>query len=150
MSKNPVSKIFIVLAVLASAFVTLSFVARSTPSRAELSWPSRPVIIPLSGRADLSDYFLRHAERTTAATIPMTGASELSDFHQRHLDWIVKSAPVTNVNELSDFYQRFKARTMTVLAADKSDYLLRHPELRLPAANTAVDSSDYFLRHRKP
>jgi hypothetical protein len=105
MFKNAVSKIFIVLAVLASALVTISFVERSTPSKADLSQPSRPAIIPLPGNADLSDYFLRHSERTT----------ELSDFYQRHTDGTVErisaGIPVTGADKLSDFYQRFQART---------------------------------------
>lgn len=125
MLKNAVPNFFIVLAVLTSAFVTISFVERSNPSKTGSSWPARPVIIPLLGNADLSDYFLRHSERSTevaSAGIPLTGANDLSDYHQR-----------------------FKAMKSAVMVIDTSDYFVRHPASS--SENNVVDTSDYFLRH---
>jgi hypothetical protein len=148
MLSNPLSKIFIVLAVLAAALVTLSFVNRSATSKAELSWPPRPVMIPLPGNADLGDYFLRHPEQaaaTASASIPVTAANELSDFYQRHTDWAVVSAPAASVTNLSDYYQRFQAMKSAGSIADTSDYFLRHPASG--PENTVIDTSDYFLRH---
>jgi hypothetical protein len=148
MLTNPVSKIFVILAVLAAAFVTISFVSQSRPTQAELSRPARPVILPLPGNADLSDYFLRHSEQAAAtapAGIPVTGADELSDFYQRHTDWAVVRAPLTSVIDLSDYYQRFQAMKSASTIVDTSDYFMRHSN----SGNPSVDTSDYFLRHRK-
>jgi hypothetical protein len=146
MLANPLSKIFVVLAVFAMALVTISFVNRSAPSKAELSLPPRPVIIPLPGNADLSDYFLRHSEQaaaTASAGIPITAAKELSDFYQRHTDWAVVSAPLTSVTDLSDYHQRFQAMKSASTIIDTSDYFMRHSN----PGNPSVDTSDYFLRH---
>jgi hypothetical protein len=119
MFKNPISKVFIVLAVIVSAFTTLSFVQPSSPKKGGV--PVQPEIVPLSGALDLSDYFQRHLGRN--ADIPVTAANDLSDFYQRHN--AMKSVSVT---------------------ADTSDYFLRHAIF--PPAQTAIDTSDYFLRHR--
>jgi hypothetical protein len=148
MFKNPVSKIFIVLAVLTAALVSLSFVERSTPSNAQRSEPASSVSIPLPGNADLSDYFLRHSEGTAAtasAGIPITAANELSDFFQRHTDWVVLNAARTSSTELSDYYQRFQAMKLASTIVDTSDYFLRHPAS--DSASAVSDTSDYFLRH---
>ena len=152
MLTNPVSKIFVVLAVLAAALVTLSFVNRSTLSKADSSQPARPVKLPLPGNAALSDYFLRHSGQnavTASASIPITGADQLSDFYQRHTNWVVKptsgGVAVTGANDLSDYYQRFQAMKSASTNADTSDYFLRHPASGL--GSTVTDTSDYFLRH---
>lgn len=108
MLSNPFSKIIIILAVLAAAFITISFIERPAPSNAELSWPPRPVIVPAPRANDLSDYFLRHPGLTPGPVgngIPVTGAVDRSDYFMRH--------PVMTV------------ATPTV---DTTDYFLRHRE----------------------
>jgi hypothetical protein len=119
MFKNPVSKVFIALAVIASALSTLSFVQPS--SSKESSVPTRLSVLSLPGTVDRSDYFQRHSVRN--ADIPVTAA-----------------------NDLSDFYQRHNAMKSVSVMADTSDYFLRHAIF--PPAQTAIDTSDYFLRHR--
>jgi hypothetical protein len=172
MLTNPVSKIFVVLAVLSAALATLSFVDQPALSKAESSEPARTVNIPMPGVKDLSDYFLRLGDRTAEAasvSIPVTGANNLSDYYQRQagmgtisvgkdvdLSWpprpdfsiLRQSAiiPVSGDQAYSDFHARHPELSTNLSAvADLSDYALRHPA---PSKSSgAVDTSDYFLRH---
>ena len=72
----------------------------NAPTSAELNWPPRPVIVPVTGASDLSDYYQRHPEARAAAP-----SIDLSDYYLRH-PGSKDSAP----------------------SVDLSDYYLRHPE----------------------
>jgi hypothetical protein len=76
---------------------------------------------------------------------PASDLEGANDFYQRHPDWNAEAAsaviPVTGAIDLSDYYLRLEA----MKSADASDYILRHPELRI--VSTKADTSDYFLRH---
>jgi len=82
--------------------------------------------------------------------IPVTGISETSDYYQRHPELRISAAPAVEMN--SDFYQRhpeWSSNVQNIVPvtgnAELSDYVQRHPELSAPS--TFVDTSDYFLRH---
>jgi hypothetical protein len=51
------------------------------PTSADLNWPARPVIVPVTGASDLSDYYQRHSEARAAAP-----STDLSDYYFRQRD----------------------------------------------------------------
>jgi len=172
MLTNPVSKIFIMLAVLAAALVSISFANRSTPAvivhpgAAHLSdfyerhpdWTSQTTsdfsqrfeARTMAGiSVDTSDYYMRHPEWTwansnAAAMVPVTGRSEYSDYYQRHPEL---SAPAAPQADTSDYFLRHpELRPLGKIITDLTDYFFRHPELSV-STNVPLDTSDYFLRH---
>jgi hypothetical protein len=70
-----------------------------TAASAGLNWPPRPIIVPVTGTSDLSDY------------------------HQRH-----REAPAAPSLDLSDYYLRHPESKASTPSVDLDDYYLRHPE----------------------
>lgn len=88
----------VLIVVLVGPVVSRAF--SNAPTSAELNWPPRPIIVPV------------------------TGASDLSDYYQRHRDSEASTASV----DLSDYYQRHPGAGVSPPSADLSDYYLRHAE----------------------
>jgi len=155
------NRFILILAVFSLLLVTIA-VSRpfgSAPTAEELNWPARPVIAPVTGSTELSDFAERHANwnaEVASVGIPVTGAIDLSDYYLRLES--MKSA------DASDYILRHPELRIVNNTADMSDYYIRHPEalvattaanmddyyLRLTAnatGNSAIDTSDYFLRH---
>jgi hypothetical protein len=123
------NRYLLVLGVLSILFVTMAVsrplsIARSP---ADLSWPPRPVVIPVAGTTQFSDYYARHNDTSalSGVAIPITGISADSDYFQR------RSA----LNALGG----------AEMAVDMTDYFVRHAELH--TSSKSAELSDYFLRH---
>jgi hypothetical protein len=153
MITNPVSKLFVILAVLTAAFATLSFVEREAPSKAELSWPSRPVISPASLARHLNyrAYILYRQGEWAAAE-----ASDLSAYHRSERTLASADAGLAiyqqserNLtgaqNDLMAYHQ--SERTRTGLSADLAAYVQSEKTL-LPvrdlSAFTSYQRSEWF------
>ena len=80
------NRFLLILGVLSLLLVAMA-VSRpfsKTPKSADLSLPPRPVMIPMAGANNLSDYHERHLERR-ATVAPTTDTA--SDFYLRHPKW---------------------------------------------------------------
>jgi hypothetical protein len=82
--------------------------------------------------AGANDFYQRHPDWTWAssnrsAAIPVTGAADLSDYFLRHPE-LIPSTVVTI--DTSDYFLRHPELVPAIgVAIDTSDYFLRHPEL---------------------
>jgi hypothetical protein len=163
MLTNPVSKIFITLAVLAAALVSISFVNRSAPRQAEPN-----AVIHSANAAAFPDFYQRHPEWKLIfrpiASIAMTGYTAFPDYAQRHPELSVSSVlglgasdyfqrhseltrpPILGLGA-SDYFMRHPELTTPILGLEASDYFQRHPDLTARSAGTSVDLTDYYFRH---
>ena len=103
-------------------FVLLVSIAISNPfskppTPTDLSWPPRPVIIPMTGANELSDYYQRHSERSISAG----SAVDVSDYYMRHPELRIPTESI----DLSDYYQRHSE--LRDIAAESADAALSRP-----------------------
>jgi hypothetical protein len=132
MFTNPVSRLFVVLAVLTAAFATLSFINRPAPSRAQLSWPARPVISPaiLARHLNYRAYTLyRQGEWLS---VPAKHADAYQIFRRGEV-----ASPVTNA-EAYLRYRRGEWSSVVLPAVDLTAYHLSERSLIAPNAGLAT------------
>ena len=91
------ASIAVLIVLLVGPVVSRAFSAG--PTSADLNWPARPVIVPVIGASDLSDYYQRHSEARVAAP-----SAELSDYYLRHPG----SGDATLPADLTDYYFRHR------------------------------------------
>ena len=116
MFTNRISKIFVVLLILAVAFVGVSFATRSAN-------------IPAADQ-DASDFYQRHPEWTwtigdASVVIPVTGASAYPDYYQRHPELSVRAE---TASDTTDYFFRHPELMAPANSIDFTDYYFRHPD----------------------
>ena len=107
------NRFLLIVAVLSLLLVTMA-VSRpfsNASTSADLSWPQRPVIIPVTGANSLSDYHERHPDLSASAE---STANSNDDFFQRYPgQWVSRAAgvavPVTGSSAAPDYFQRHPA-----------------------------------------
>jgi hypothetical protein len=94
------NRFILMIAMLSILMVTIavSYPFSNVPASADLSWPSRPVVIPATGANDLSDYYQRHVENSN----PAGTSAEASDYFVRHPELRTGNTVV----DLSDYFLR--------------------------------------------
>jgi hypothetical protein len=76
------NRLTLIAAVLLVLFVSLAVSRPLTndPKSTDLSAAPAPIIVPVTGAEDASDYYQRHSERSNSAAV----AVDMSDFFMRH------------------------------------------------------------------
>ena len=94
------NRFVLIVAVLSILMVTVA-VSRSFSGNTKLDGinePPRPVIVPMTGADNFSDYYQRHPELRSAAEI----AVDTTDYFFRHAELRTSTKPV----DLTDYYFR--------------------------------------------